>query len=79
MYINNSNIQKENFFKIQRKMIKKQINKNVFVFKLFQDVYTRWDSICHMLIKAFILKKTFSKFHNKNEIEYLKLIDTKWS
>jgi hypothetical protein len=78
MYINNSNIRKENFFKIQRKMIKKQINKNVFVFKLFQDVNTRWNSTCYMLIKAFILKKTLSRYHDKHEIEYLRLIDTKW-
>jgi hypothetical protein len=32
-----------------------------------------------MLIKTFILKKTLSKYHDKHEVEYLKLIDTKWS
>jgi hypothetical protein len=30
-----------------------------------------------MLIKAFILKKTLLKYHDKHEVEYLKLIDTK--
>jgi hypothetical protein len=79
MYINSSNIRKKNFFKIQRKMIKEQINKNVSVFKFFQDVNTRWNSTCHMLIKTLILKKTLSTYHDKHEIEYLRLIDTKWS
>ncbi len=79
MYINNSNIRKKNFFKIQRKILKKQNNKKIIIFKLFQDVNTRWDSTCYMLIRALILEKTLSRYHDKHEIEYLRLFDTKWS
>jgi hypothetical protein len=79
MYINSNNLRKKNFFKIQRKMIKKQNNENVHVFKLFQNVNTRWDLTCYMLIKTLILKKTLSIYHDKYEIEYLRLFNTEWS
>ncbi len=79
MYINSSNIRKENFFNVQRRMIKEQKSKNVTVLKLFQKVNTRWDSTCHMLIKAFLLRKTLSRYHDKHEIEYLRLSHTEWS
>ncbi len=79
IYINSNNIRKKNFFKVQRKMIEKQKDRNVIVLKLFQNVNTCWDFTCHMLIKALALKKTLSRYHDKHEIEYLRLSDTEWS
>jgi hypothetical protein len=60
-------------------MIKKQNSENIHVLKLFQNVNTRWDSTCHMLIKALALRKALSMYHDKHEIEYLRLSDTEWS
>jgi viroplasmin and RNaseH domain-containing protein len=74
-----SNLRKKNFFKIQEELIQKNKNANLEVFKLFQNVKTRWDSTCHMLIKAFTLKKILQKYHDKHEAKYLRLIETKWS
>ncbi len=47
--------------------------------KLFQDVKTRWDSTCHMLIRALSLKKTLQRYHDKHEAKYLRVFDMKWS
>ncbi len=59
-------------------MIQKKID-NVIVFKLFQNVNTRWNSTYYMLIKTLHLKNNLFKYYNKHETKYLKLIDTKWS
>jgi hypothetical protein len=48
------------------------------VFKFFQNVKTRWDSTCHMLIRAFNLKKMLQRYHDKHEAKYLKIFDMKW-
>ncbi len=79
MYINNNNIRKKNFFTIQRELIKKKENENLEMLKLFQDVKIKWNSTCHMLIRALILKKTLQRYHEKHEAEYLRLFDMKWS
>jgi hypothetical protein len=60
-------------------MIQEKKIDNLHVFKLFQNIKTRWDSICHMLIKALHLKKILQRYHDKHETKYLRLIETKWS
>ena len=47
--------------------------------KLFQDVNTRWDSTCHMLIRALKLRQALNRYHDKHEAEYLRLLDVEWS
>ncbi len=79
MYINSSNLRKNNSRNVQKELIKKKKFDNVSVFKLFQDVNTRWNSTCHMLIRALHSKKTLFKYHDKHEAEYLRLTKTKWS
>jgi hypothetical protein len=60
-------------------MIQEKKIDNLHVLKFFQNVKTRWDSTCHMLIKALHLKKILQKYHDKHETNYLRLIDIEWS
>ncbi len=79
MYINSNNLRKNNFRSVQRELIKEKKFDNVHILKLFQNVSTRWNSTCHMLIRALHLKKALFRYHDKHEIEYLRLTDAEWS
>ncbi len=79
MYINSNNLRKNNFRSVQRELIKEKKFDNVHILKLFQNVNTRWNSTCHMLIRALHLKKALFRYHDKHEIEYLRLTDAEWS
>jgi hypothetical protein len=60
-------------------MIQEKKIDNFHVFKLFQNVKTRWNLTCYMLIKTSHLKKILQKYHDKHETNYLRLIDIEWS
>jgi hypothetical protein len=83
VYINSSNLRKENFYAVQRELNdegrRAGESSTYFVLKLFQDVNTRWDSICHMLIRALKLRHALDRYHAKHEAEYLQLSSTEWS
>ncbi len=47
--------------------------------KLFQDVKTRWNSTCHMLIKAHDLRSEITQFCEKYSTIYLLFNNDEWS
>lgn len=49
------------------------------VLKLFQDVASRWDLICHMLIRAHDLRAEIDEFCVNFDVTYLRLDRNEWS
>ena len=79
VYINSSNLRKENFYAVQRALNdeERRTGNSVSgtVLKLFQDVKTRWESTFHMLIRALKLRLALNRYHDKHEAEYLRLLE----
>jgi hypothetical protein len=94
VFINASGNRKESFFKIQRlKLEKKRSAAKILLLsikkqkkirrarslKLFQDVTTRWDSTCHMLVRAHDLRSKMNQFYFEWSVTYLRLNNDEWS
>ena len=78
-HINNSNFRKKRFCEMQKKMILQSKCEHFRVLKIFQNVNTRWNSTCHMLIWAHQLQEILKEYHHKHdETNYLKIIKLKW-
>lgn len=53
-------------------------NKDLSVLKLFQDVSTRWDSTCFMLIRALTLQESIEDFIETHGPDWLALTKPEW-
>ncbi len=94
VYINASENRKKIFFKLQRNNLakkretkemctlfnKKQTKiKRARSLKLFQNVVSRWNSTCHMLIRAHDLRSEIIEFCIKWDVDYFLLNNDEWS
>ena len=93
VYINANNFRKEFFLNIQRVKIerdrssnetktlfndeRKRLTRQRFL-KLFQNVKTRWDFTCHMLIRAYNLREDLNQFFQDYSSKYLQFKVEEW-
>ena len=94
VYINVNFKREENFFKLQQHVIDEKRNDDQFMhlsivqqkriqrqrfLKLFQNVKSRWNFTCHMLIKVHFFRSKIDQFCQKWNVEYLLFDDDEWS
>ena len=93
VYINVNNLRKKFFLNIQRVKIerdrssnetktlfndeRKRLTRQRFL-KLFQNVKTRWDFTCHMLIRAYNLREDLNQFFQDYSSKYLQFKVEEW-